>query len=192
MVRWLALLCFFSANCYGEDWKFEIVEQQSKQVSAVDNEYYVVKFSEPWCGPCREYVSSGKLKRLQQSVSVREIDTQSDTQWKNLKVLPKVKRWPTFWLIKYGDSTTVVKSWEYAVDPSVVLTEIQNQKKPKVVKSVVQSSIYGSVGTSHESRETLIDHLLNDGIHKGRRSLQQLNSMTDEQLDRLHSKDHGW
>lgn len=53
-------------------------------------------------------------------------------------------------------------------------------------------SIYnGKPGSSHESRETLIDHLLNEGIHKGRHTKASLDGMTDQQLDALHTQDHG-
>lgn len=50
--------------------------------------------------------------------------------------------------------------------------------------------LFGRVGTSHESRQTLISHLLTDGIHKGRHTLAQLESMTDQQLSDLHDREH--
>lgn len=51
-------------------------------------------------------------------------------------------------------------------------------------------SLFGSVGTSHESRSTLIRHLLNDGIHRGRWTISVLNSMSDDELNEAHEQDH--
>jgi hypothetical protein len=50
--------------------------------------------------------------------------------------------------------------------------------------------LFGRVGTSHESRQTLINHLLNDSIHKGRHTSAELEAMTDQQLSDLHDKEH--
>lgn len=50
--------------------------------------------------------------------------------------------------------------------------------------------IFGRTGTSHESRETLIKHLLSDGIHAGKHTSAELSAMTDEQLDSLHNREH--
>ncbi len=77
----------------------------------------------------------------------------------------------------------------YGYDASVLQRLRVELIDPPVKKN---SSIYGSIGTSHESRETLIDHLLNDGIHRGRYTLNQLNAMSDDQLDAAHDRDHGW
>ena len=63
-----------------------------------------------------------------------------------------------------------------------------NSVAPKPVKS--DGQIYGRTGTSHESRETLISHLLSDGIHKGRHTLAELSAMTDVELDALHNREH--
>lgn len=54
----------------------------------------------------------------------------------------------------------------------------------------VRSGIFGDIGTSHESRETLVFHLLNDGKHRGRHSAGDLAQMSDEQLEALHNRDH--
>jgi thiol-disulfide isomerase/thioredoxin len=188
MLRVLSVLCFFSVNCCADDWTFEVVQ---REVVVIDKDYYVVKFSTEYCSPCKSYVTSGKLARLQKKVAVVEVDLDIDSRWRNrIGKLPKVERVPSFWLLKYSDKTTVVKSWEGTVEPEAILLEIENQKKPKVVKQVVRSVIYGRIGTSHESRETLIKHLFNDGIHRGRHSLANLNNMSDIELDSLHNSDH--
>ena len=40
------------------------------------------------------------------------------------------------------------------------------------------------------NRESLIDHLLNDGIHAGKHLKSYLNSLSDTDLDKLHFSDH--
>lgn len=194
MFKWITLLCLFSANCYGEDWDFKVIKTETVTVesSEVDRDYYIVRFHTQYCQPCKAYESSGKLNRLKKIVYVVDVDLDEQPKWRNrISLLPAVQRVPTFWLIRHKDKTRVVKSWEGAVDPETVAVEIRERKTASnPTKSY--GSIYGQVGTSHESRATLINHLLNDGIHKGRHSLNQLNSMTDDQLNRLHEDDHGW
>lgn len=194
MVRWLALLCFFSANCYGEDWDFKVIKTETVTVESntVDKDFYVVRFHTQYCPPCRAYESSGKLDRLKKIVYVVDVDLDEQPKWRNkVGLLPAVSRVPTFWLIKYKDKTKVTKSWEGAIEPETIAVEIKTRKTvSKPVKTY--SSIYGQIGTSHESRATLINHLFNEGIHRGRHSLSQLNSMTDIQLNKLHEDDHGW
>lgn len=129
MLKWIALL-LFSANCYGSDWEYVII--QETKTSSVDKEFYVVKFSTEWCGPCRSYVSTGKLNKLKSSLAVVEVDTDKETKWKVRQgLLPKVDRVPTFWLVRYKDKTKVVKHWEGTVDPEVILSETLKHKNTK-------------------------------------------------------------
>ena len=52
------------------------------------------------------------------------------------------------------------------------------------------NSFYGRKGTSHESRETLIQHLLNEGIHQGRHTRTSLEQLSDRDLVALHDEEH--
>lgn len=72
---------------------------------------------------------------------------------------------------------------------------VENPPAATTKTTVSQSrnpSLFGRRGTSHESRETLIQHLANEGIHRGKWSAAELQGMSDDALDALHSKDHGW
>ena len=52
------------------------------------------------------------------------------------------------------------------------------------------STVFGSIGTSHESRESLIKHMLTEGEHIGRHTPESLSRLTDQQLSDLHDRDH--
>lgn len=55
-------------------------------------------------------------------------------------------------------------------------------------RSVARWSINGDFTPS---RSTLLSHLTQDGIHRGRHDAQMLHSLTTEQLRWLHDRDHG-
>ena len=99
------------------------------------------------------------------------------------------------------ESTGVVlKRWIGATDVSAFeseVTRIRSTKSGATVKTTTVSanrnpSLFGRSGTSHESRETLIFHLSSEGIHRGKWSVSELQGMSDNALNALHSKDHGW
>ena len=85
---------------------------------------------------------------------------------------------------------------KFGFRPSKVPFEFGDPNWKAEVNSVAETpvrsggQIYGRVGTSHESRQALIAHLLTDGIHKGRHTQAELDAMTDEQLDSLHNQEH--
>ena len=85
---------------------------------------------------------------------------------------------------------------KFGFRPSKVPFEFGDPNWKAEVNSVAETpvrsggQIYGRVGTSHESRQALIAHLLTDGIHKGRHTQAELDAMTDEQLDALHNQEH--
>lgn len=68
--------------------------------------------------------------------------------------------------------------------------------KSRLLRTPVQapsSSVFDPVksrGSNYESRQAMINHLMNEGTHAGRHSLAKLNSMTDMQLSDLHTEDH--
>ena len=57
-----------------------------------------------------------------------------------------------------------------------------------VRKSVGGSEgLFGEAGSSHESRESLIQHLMYEGEHRGRHQLTELQQMSDMELNSLHN-----
>lgn len=158
----------------------------------VDDEFYAVMFTASWCGPCQQYKTSGKLDRLKAKFATTVIDIDAEPQW-------RVGRVPSFWLCRRSDQTKV-KGWTGATSVETIESEVTRIRQTKsgtvaTTRTVLQSrnpSLFGRVGTSHESRQTLIFHLANEGIHRGKRSVAELGGMSDDALDALHSKDHGW
>jgi hypothetical protein len=128
-----------------------------------------------------------------------------------------IKKLPTYWLIEVDSNgnDVIVKEWTGRTEAKVILSEINhklkdprklsvevtenaiNEKKPPLKTILTQatlnssSNIYdGQPGSSHQNRSSLINHLLNEGIHRGRHSASSLNKMSDDQLNSLHSADH--
>lgn len=141
--------------------------------------YVTVADSFP-CPPCE------KLKKDRADGKLNQFDFPRYSV--NQDYHPPFKGLRSYPAIRFRDRSG---SWKvvYGYDASVVQRLRVELIDPPVKKN---STIYGSIGTSHESRETLIRHLLNDGIHRGRYTLNQLNAMSDDQLDAAHDRDHGW
>lgn len=169
----------------------QIKNWKPKQLST-DDEFYAVMFTAKWCGPCQTYKKSGKLERLKERFATTVVDVDDEPQW-------RVNHVPAFWLCRRSDRTKV-KSWSGSTDVSTIeseVTRIRSTKSGTAVKVTTVStsrntSLFGRRGTSHESRETLIYHLSNEGIHRGKWSVIELQGMSDDALDALHSNDHGW
>ena len=147
---------------------------------------YVVAFTASWCGPCRQWKSSSVPAELAAAgYDITYVDIDQERNW-------GIARVPTFWVVdretRKPKKKIVGKITLADVQRTTVTTVIPAQPPP-----VMQSSgIYnGRPGNSHQNRQSLIQHLANDGIHRGRHSVSSLNSMSDQQLDALHSRDHG-
>jgi thiol-disulfide isomerase/thioredoxin len=154
--------------------------------SVVDDRPVIRMFSADWCGLCKAFESRGDVHKLEQAgFRVEKIDVEKRPEFKS-----KVSSLPTFWLMRQGTEEAQY-TWRGAFKPDEIISTANSQLKRKQVKSPASSSIYGFKGTSHESRETLIKHLSEDGIHRGKHSLSRLQAMTDEQLNSLHDSDHG-
>ncbi len=76
--------------------------------------------------------------------------------------------------------------------PYEYTTEVKPKPPVVAAKSAApRYNIYnGGRGSSHANRASLINHLLNEGVHKGQHSLAELNAMTDQELDDAHTDDH--
>lgn len=153
---------------------------------AIDDRPVIRMFSADWCGACRAFENRGDIHKLEQAgFRVEKIDVEKRPEFKS-----KVVSLPTFWLMRHG-AEEAQYTWRGAFKPEDMISTANLQLKRKQVVRPASSSIYGLKGTSHESRETLIKHLSEDGIHRGKHSFSQLQAMTDAQLDSLHSADHG-
>ena len=145
----------------------------------VESDYYVVMFSASYCGPCRDYKASGKLDAIKKAgYKVAVVDIQENSSFYYGKI-------PKFWIAKNEQK---VYEWSPGtVSPEVILAKIKDLKGEK---TRVSTNFFGRKGTSHESRQTLIEHLLGDGIHKGRHTKESLESMSDSELVELHDREH--
>lgn len=153
---------------------------------------YLACFSASWCGPCLDWKRNvlPRLKAAGYHVELIDMDLPSSRQYQD-----NIPRYPGFvvcdWSGKWlSDATIGSISFETAQQ---MLGTVSKPKATVVTASSVVpvSSIYnGKRGSSHENRSTLINHLLSEGIHAGRRSRATLEAMTDSQLDALHNQDH--
>lgn len=136
------------------------------------------KFEFPPCSPTQEYYPPWNGMRSYPAIRFQE----PDGSWKVIYGYNEaIRKQLIERLIPPGPPAVEAKPVSPAVAPPA-----------KAVKAVGRNpSLYGQIGTSHESRETLIDHLLNDGIHRRKRTLLQLQAMSDDELNAAHMIDHG-
>ena len=185
MLHTLLLICClnqFSVSVEKPSNSFTV--EVGKSTVAVDSSLYVVMFTATWCGPCRNYKDTGKLDRIKNSgthVVLVDIDTNS-AYYRG--------RVPRFWICR--DGVRVHEFPEGAVEPDIILRKIKDiDAPPSESEKKTNSSVYnGKPNNSHTNRKSLINHLAFDGIHRGKHSISYLNSLSDTELDKLHSSDH--
>lgn len=156
---------------------FKPTQQVEEKPATKESDRYLVVFTASWCGPCKQWKANERPKL--QGVLITTVDIDEQKQW-------GIDRVPAFWIVDRETRKPIKKLTGYRAADEL-LSEV-NSVAETPVKSGGQ--IYGRVGTSHESRQTLIAHLLTDGIHKGRHTQAELDAMTDEQLDALHNAEH--
>ena len=150
---------------------FPVTAKEEKPAVKESGRYLVV-FTTVNCGPCRQWKANEKPKLTGQLITM--VDADEQPQWEVVEV-------PSFWIVDRATRKPIKKLTGYR-SAETLLKELElNSVAETPVKSGGQ--IYGRIGTSHESRQTLINHLLTDGIHKGRHTQAELDAMTDEQLD---------
>lgn len=170
-------------------------KKPAAQAPARRKKHCIVMVSAEWCGPCRIWKRDKKKTLEDLGYEVRIIDSDTRPDWKK-----HANALPTFWIVDYETwslrhkitGAVSPESIAAKADAMSVTVETVTQKTVTLSPPQRSNSIYGLRGTSHESRSTLIRHLFNDGIHRGRHSMQSLNAMGDFQLDALHKQDHGW
>lgn len=155
------------------------VHESMLDAAHVESDYYVVMFTASWCGSCQSYKNSGKPQKLKDAgYPITYIDIQQTTGFYSGSI-------PRFWLCK--DQQKVHEWPTGGVDPDAILRKIRDLKG---VPSQKKPELFGRKGTSHESRETLIKHMLDDGIHAGRHTKASLEAMSDSDLVELHDREH--
>lgn len=145
----------------------------------LESDYYVVMFTASWCGPCRDYKASGKLDVLKDGgYPATLVDVDKNKSFYSGRI-------PKIWICRNQQK---VHEWDPgAVPPHVILQKIEELKGQKPGYS---GDFFGRKGTSHETRETLIEHMLEDGIHQGRHTKLSLESLSDSELVELHDREH--
>ena len=188
--------------------KFKVTERVIEVATVKQSRFYVVEFGATWCGPCvAANKEGGMIDKIKKSgFSVTQVDIDEEPKWlKPIGKFQAIERLPTFWLIDRDNPTVSAKEWRSSLTPQQIQSAIEeldgkdcdiedtvSAVKTEVV-TVTKSSIYnGQRGSSHESRQSLIDHLSYDGIHRGKHDRSQLEAMSDEALDATHDRDHGW
>lgn len=168
-----------AARAHAEPPKAEPVKAQT------EFSYILEMYTASWCGPCRDW-KSGEKKRVEDSgllsEKVREIDIDRVRG-------TGVSRVPEFRLIR-SDGVRVGTWVGYVSVASLRAKMSQPKLVEKPATPFLNNGLYGRIGTSHESRATLIDHLMEDGIHSGRHTRAELNKLSDEDLNELHTKEH--
>lgn len=170
-----------------------VEKKPAAQAADRKKEHCIVMVSAEWCGPCRNWKRDKKKILEAAGYEVRVVDSDTRPDWRK-----HASSLPTFWIVDY-ETWSLKHKFTGAVSPESIAAkadELSVSITTVTQKTVTQpqrsSSVYGLRGTSHESRSTLIRHLFNDGIHRGRHSMQLLNAMGDLHLDALHKQDHGW
>lgn len=89
------------------------VSQQPVQPA---DDYRILMFTASWCGPCRNYKTSGKLDRLKAHITVVEIDIDKEPQWYSGSV-------PKFSIAK-GNKR--IRGWAPgAIEPDQIIQEVE-------------------------------------------------------------------
>lgn len=148
-------------------------------------------FTAPWCGYCVSFDKAGGVEKLEAAgYDVEKIDIEAQPEFKKY-----VSSLPSFWLIHpVYEEPFQIMTGNHPADQLIRRFDERIQSvawtRDLVEEPGKQTLPFGNTGSSHESRESLIKHLLNDGVHKGKRTKEQLDKMTDLQLDQLHHLDH--
>lgn len=142
----------------------------AKEEPVKESDRYLVVFTASWCGPCQQWKASEKAKLG--GVDITTVDIDQDKQW-------GVSTVPTFWIVDRATRKPVQKYVGY--------TSADTLTKAVGSTVVTKETQWGRT----TDKEILVNHLLNDGIHKGRHTSAQLEAMTVEQLEALHTQEHG-
>lgn len=153
---------------------------------------HVVVFTKRNCQPCLQVATTTtpQLKAAGIPVTVIDVDRDSiDPSW-------GITLAPTLWIVDSKTRKPRVKFQPGYVSAWTVMQASKAWKSKQVTVKAIEKAkprydIYnGGPNSSHENRGSLINHLLNEGIQAGRRTVEELEAMTDQELDDLHTEDH--
>lgn len=173
-MKTLAILCLLIQSA-------EIFPVTAKEEPVKQLPIYVVAFHMRGCQPCNRWEQNEQAKLESAGVQVVRVNSQIETQW-------GIGLNPSFWICRDKVALKKFKQGEYKTAKEL-LKEIETLSAEPVKSSGVPK-LFGRIGTSQESRQTLVNHLLNDSIHKGRHTSAELEAMTDQQLSDLHDREH--
>lgn len=197
------LACVVGTQASGQEFKVTELNQPAfnvrprlQETPAVAKPKLYVTSAKFYCQPCRKLEADRKAGKLNQFEFAKYNGTDdSFPVWKGFVSYPAIRfQEPDgSWKVIYGYNEAIRKQLIERLipqqQPAAMAISVSPAAKP--VKAVGRNpSLFGRLGTSHESRETLIDHLLNGSIHRGKRSLAQLQLMSDDELDAAHQIDH--
>ena len=144
--------------------------------------YFFRFITADWCTYCQKFKNEGKLKELQTLTEVEIVDTDKDKSYGSMS-LPTIRLYDR----ETGKQVNEWVGYQGTLSMKArYLEKVSAAPKP----SARDNSFYGRKGTSHESRETLIQHLLNEGIHQGRHTRSDLEQLSDRDLVALHDEEH--
>jgi hypothetical protein len=198
MFLFLALTCVLFEN-----WQFEVVQPSFQVVSVSQPEEkkqepsggdYVIMYTATWCGYCQNWKNGPEHQKLKDAgITVYFLDIDEKPSRK-----VNAQKLPTFYIV---DGKTHIPRLKTKRVGGVSARNIKQMmgKEPVPVPAQPQAGFYNpslyngrNDGNSHASRESLIRHLFNDGIHRGRYPMSQLTASSDNELNALHERDHKW
>lgn len=142
-----------------QEWKFELINPpvfvlEVKEKKSED--YHLVMFSSPSCGPCKIFVKSDKYKRIKEVYKIVQIDMVKEPIWHTKRGnLPAIEKYPTFWLVETKNPTLPPTVWV----GDVTLEQIQKVLEPKPTYARQSSKRWNLDGDFSPSREKLAKHL---------------------------------
>lgn len=150
--------------------------------------WYVAVFTSRTCEPCKRLKERTIPELRRAGINVRVIDIDSD-EYDNVW---NVSRVPEIRIIDLQTRKLRRKHIGFVSASMLLAAEKPAPEKPEKPASQISSShiFNGEKGSSHENRESLIEHLLTEGIHAGRHTFSELTAMTDQQLSDLHDEEH--
>lgn len=143
-----------------------------------------------WCGycPAAKLEAEKAAKELGVKLEVFDWDRHAEVRRR-----VRVTSVPTIFIVR-DDKISFASEGKFVgrVSASRIVERARGGKTVTKTRTVTRtSSIYnGDPGSSHESRGSLISHLLSDGIHAGRHTRAELDAMTDQALSDLHDAEH--
>lgn len=162
------------------EWRFRWLDDGTTAAPETKPKPLVLAWGMANCQPCK--------KAKEQLVGD---DLPFDVRWDD----GKPPEWsesfgrPWFWWHSVGDDPRKEKTSGEKLEGWTTKAEFVARWKKSRQSSYRQHTSTTTDILPH-SRERYVSHLLNDGIHRGKFTREQLQSLTDEELLALHSDDH--